>query len=130
MIRKILGISNIVVSIVGFIIIHFIDVSSVFSTIMMMSLFIGWIMPYIGLILSGIGILIHTRYKINIIFNIFNILLCSLMIFLVVSLYNKSFLVFIIEYGIMIVINILNIIYTIVNKDTIIKDNLQRDILG
>ena len=72
MIRKILGILNIVLSIIGFIIIHFIDVSSVFSTIMMLSLFVGWIMPYIGLILAGIGILIHTRFMINIIFNVFN----------------------------------------------------------
>ena len=130
MIRKILGISDIVLSIVGFVILHFIDVSPIFSTIMMLSLFVGWIMPYIGLILSGIGILIHTRYKINIVFNVFNILLCLLMIFLVVKIYNKTFLVFIIEYGIMIVMSILNIIYTIVNKDIIIKENLQRDILG
>lgn len=129
MIRKILGISNIVLSIIGFIILKFINVSEVFSTIMMMSLFIGWIMPYIGLILSGIGILIHTKFKLSLIFNIFNILLSLFMIFLIISVYDKNLLIVLIEYIVMIVINILDIIYIIVNKDIIIKENLQRDYL-
>ena len=57
--RKVLGISNIVLGIGLLILLHFVNISDKFSSIMLMSLFIGWIFPYIALVLSGIGILIQ-----------------------------------------------------------------------
>ena len=129
MIRKILGIIDILVAIISFIILQFSNTDKIFSTIMMLTLFVGWIFPYIALLISGIGILIHTKYLINLIFNIINILLTLIIIFLCVSVYNKNLLLVIIEYSIIILLAIINIIYIIKNKEEIIKDNLERDYL-
>ena len=127
--RKVLGISNIILGIGLLILLHFIDVSDKFSSIMLMSLFIGWIFPYIGLILSGIGILIHSNYWVTMLFNIVNILVIAFMLFLVNKVYDSKLLIVLIEYIIMLVISIGNIIYLIINKDEIIKDNYKRNYL-
>lgn len=129
MIRKILGILDILVAIISFIVLEFSNTDKIFSTIMLLTLFVGWILPYIALLLSGIGILIHTKYLINLIFNILNILLTMIILFLCISVYNKNLLLVIIEYSIIIVFSIINIIYIIKNKEKIIKDNFERDYL-
>ncbi len=127
--RKIIGFSNIVFGIGLLILLHFVNVSDRFSSIMLMSLFVGWIFPFIGLVVSGLGILIHSNFKITLIFNIVNILVILFMGFLVIKVYDSKLLIVLIEYIVMLVINILNIVYLIINKDEIIRDNYKRNYL-
>ena len=127
--RKIIGFSNIVFGIGLLILLHFVNVSDRFSSIMLMSLFVGWIFPFIGLVVSGLGILIHSNFKITLIFNIFNILVILFMGFLFIKVYDSKLLIVLIEYIVMLVINILNIVYLIINKDEIIRDNYKRNYL-
>ncbi len=127
--RKIIGFSNIVFGIGLLILLHFVNVSDRFSSIMLMSLFVGWIFPFIGLVVSGLGILIHSNFKITLIFNIVNILVILFMEFLVIKVYDSKLLIVLIEYIVMLVINILNIVYLIINKDEIIRDNYKRNYL-
>ena len=127
--RKIMGFSNIVFGIGLLILLHFVNVSDRFSSIMLMSLFVGWIFPFIGLVVSGLGILIHSNFKITLIFNIVNILVILFMGFLVIKVYDSKLLIVLIEYIVMLVINILNIVYLMINKDEIIRDNYKRNYL-
>ncbi len=127
--RRIIGILNIVLGSCLLILLHFIDVPDVFSSIMVMSLFVGWIFPYIALIISGIGILIKSNYLITLLFSIINILVIIFMIFLVGRVYSSKFLIVIIEYIIMLVLTIVNIVYLIMNKDEIIRENYKRNYL-
>ena len=125
--RKIIGFSNIVFGIGLLILLHFVNVSDRFSSIMLMSLFVGWIFPFIGLVVSGLGILIHSNFKITLIFNIVNILVILFMGFLVIKVYDSKLLIVLIEYIVMLVINVLNIVYLMINKDEIIRDNYKRN---
>ena len=125
--RKIMGFSNIVFGIGLLILLHFVNVSDRFSSIMLMSLFVGWIFPFIGLVVSGLGILIHSNFKITLIFNIVNILVILFMGFLVIKVYDSKLLIVLIEYIVMLVINVLNIVYLMINKDEIIRDNYKRN---
>jgi len=127
--QKVIGILNIVFGIGLLIILHFFDIPDIFSSIMLMSLFIGWIFPYIALVLCGIGILIHSNYLITMIFNIVNVLVIFFMLFLVIKLYENRLLIVLIEYIIMLVMSIISIIYLILDKDEIIKDNYKRNYL-
>ncbi len=127
--RKIVGIGSIVLGIVLLVLLHFVEVPDKFSSIMLMSLFIGWIFPFIALILSGIGILIHSNYLVTLIFNIINILVLLFMIFLVGKIYSSKFLIILIEYIIMLGITIADIVYLIINRDEIITDNYKRNYL-
>ena len=126
MIKKILGIIDIITAIVSFIILELSNTGVIFSTIMMLTLFVGWIFPFIALLLSGIAILIHAKYYINIVFNIINVLLTIIILFLCISVYESSLLLIIIEYSIIILLSILNIIYIKKNKEVIITENLKR----
>ena len=103
--QKVIGILNIVLGIGLLIILHFFDIPDIFSSIMLMSLFIGWIFPYIALVLCGIGILIHSNYLITMIFNIVNVLVIFFMLFLVIKLYETRLLIVLIEYIIMLVMS-------------------------
>ena len=127
--RKITGIGSIILGIALLIVLHFVDVSDAFSSIMLMSLFIGWVFPYIALVLSGIGILIHSNYLITLLFNIVNILVLLLMMFLVIKVYDNKLLVVLIEYIIMLIVTIINIVYLVMNKDMIIQDDYRRKYL-
>ena len=127
--RKIVGIGSIVLGIVLLVLLHFVEVPDKFSSIMLMSLFIGWIFPFIALILSGIGILIHSNYLVTLLFNIINILVLLFMIFLVGKIYSSKFLIILIEYIIMLGITIADIVYLIINRDEIITDNYKRNYL-
>ena len=96
---------------------------------MLMSMFIGWIFPFIALVVSGMGLLIHSNYLITLLFNIINLLVIIFMLFLVIKLYDSKLLIVLIEYIIMLITVIINIIYLVINRETIIKDNLKRNYL-
>ena len=109
--KKILALINIIIPIISFILLFFFDYSDNIIYIILMTLFIGWIIPYLNLLITGIAILNDSHYKLARIFNIFIIILNIIIIFFIISLYEKKFLLMIIEYSIFIVISIINVIY-------------------
>ena len=123
--KKILSIINIVVPILLFGLLFFFNPGTNFIYIMMMSLFVGWLIPYFNLLITGLSIHRDKHSKLTLIFNIFNVLLNILLLFLIVLIMEKSFIIFIVEYSIMLVISIINIIYLKkrVDIDTIDEKN-------
>ncbi len=123
--KKILSIINIVVPFLLFGLLFFFNPGTNFIYIMMMSLFVGWLIPYFNLLITGLSIHRDKHSKLTLIFNIFNVLLNILLLFLIVLIMEKSFIIFIVEYSIMIVISIINIIYLKkrVDIDTIDEKN-------
>ena len=123
--KKILSIINIVVPILLFGLLFFFNPGTNFIYIMMMSLFVGWLIPYFNLLITGLSIHRDKHNKLTLIFNIFNVLLNILLLFLIVLIMEKSFIIFIVEYSIMLVISIINIIYLKkrVDIDTIDEKN-------
>ncbi len=123
--KRILSIINIVVPILLFGLLFFFNPGTNFIYIMMMSLFVGWLIPYFNLLITGLSINRDKHNKLTLIFNIFNVLLNILLLFLIVLIMEKSFIIFIVEYSVMIVISIINIIYLKkrVDIDTIDEKN-------
>jgi hypothetical protein len=123
--KKILSIINIVVPFLLFGLLFFFNPGTNFIYIMMMSLFVGWLIPYFNLLITGLSIHRDKHSKLTLIFNIFNVLLNILLLFLIVLIMEKSFIIFIVEYSIMLVISIINIIYLKkrVDIDTIDEKN-------
>ena len=123
--KKILSIINIVVPILLFGLLFFFNPGTNFIYVMMMSLFVGWLIPYFNLLITGLSIHRDKHSKLTLIFNIFNVLLNILLLFLIVLIMEKSFIIFIVEYSIMLVISIINIIYLKkrVDIDTIDEKN-------
>ena len=123
--KKILSIINIIVPILLFGLLFFFNPGTNFIYIMMMTLFVGWLIPYFNLLITGLSINRDKHNKLTLIFNIFNVLLNILLLFLIVLIMEKSFIIFIVEYSIMLVISIINIIYLKkrVDIDTIDEKN-------
>ncbi len=109
--KKILSIINIILPIILFALLFLFDYSDNIIYIIIMSLFIGWIIPYINLMITGLSVMIDNHHKLSLVFNIFNILLNALLIFLIALIYEKNFIIMIVEYGIMLILSIINTIY-------------------
>lgn len=109
--RKIIAILDIFISIILFVIFLFSDISDSFVYIITFSLFIGWLMPYLSIFISGISLLNNSNQRLTLLFNIFSLLLSGYLLFLTMSLYEKKLLIILIEYIVLLVINLLNIIY-------------------
>ena len=109
--KKILAISNIIIPILSFILLFFFDYSDNIIYIILMTLFIGWIIPFINLIITGISILNDNHHKLTLVFNIFSAFLNIVIIFLIIKLYEHKFIIMIIEYSLFLILNILNSIY-------------------
>lgn len=118
--KKVLALLNIMIPIISFILLFFFDYSDNIIYIILMTLFIGWIIPYLSLLITGISILNDNHHKLTLVFNIFTALLNIVIIFLIISLYEHKFMIMIIEYVIFLILNIINIIYFIklVKEDT------------
>lgn len=112
--RKIIAILDIFISIILFVILLFSDISDSFVYIITFSLFIGWLMPYLSIFISGISLLNNSNQRLTLLFNIFSLLLSGYLLFLTMSLYEKKLLIILIEYIVLLVINLLNIIYLII----------------
>ena len=112
--RKILGSLEIIASLIMLAILLFNKISDNAYFFIMITVFIGWVIPYFITILSGITILKDSHHKLNIISNILNIILLGVLLFFLIKLYDKGFIIFLVEYIIMIVISIINVIYLII----------------
>lgn len=104
---------NIVLPIILFIILLFCKLSEKTVYIFVMTLLIGWVIPYFVLLVTGFAQVKNTHHKLGLTINIISIPMCMLIMFLIISVYDKKLLIFIIEYSIIILMNILNIIYFI-----------------
>ena len=109
--KKILSIINIILPIILFSLLFLFDYSDNIIYIIIMSLFVGWIIPYINLMITGLSVMIDNHHKLSLVFNILNILLNALLIFLIALIYEKKFLIMIVEYAIMLILSIINTIY-------------------
>ncbi len=112
--RKLLGSLEIIVALIMLAILLFNNISDNAYYFIMITVFIGWAIPYFITIISGIAILKDSHHKLNIISNILNVILLGLLLFFINKLYDKGFIIFLIEYIILIIIGIVNIIYLIV----------------
>ena len=104
---------NIFLPILLFIILLFCKLSEKTVYIFVMTLLIGWVIPYFVLLVTGFAQVKNTHHKLCLTINIISIQMCMLIIFLIISVYDIKLLLFIIEYSIIILMNILNIIYFI-----------------
>ena len=124
--KKILILSNIIIPIILFVILLFNTMSSNFIYIITLSLFIGWIIPFIATIISGLSILNNNNQKLTLVFNIFALLLNLLLILLIISILDNKLILILIEYIVLSIITIINIIYYIIyfinNKDDEISE--------
>ena len=116
--RKLLGSLEIIVALIMLAILLFNNISDNAYYFIMITVFIGWAIPYFITIISGIAILKDSHHKLNIISNILNVILLGLLLFFINKLYDKGFIIFLIEYIILIIIGIVNIIYLIVYYKT------------
>lgn len=109
--ETILLFSNLLIPIILFIILLFSKLSDNTMYFMIMSIMIGWLIPYIVLLITGLSFINIKHPKITLIFNFVNILLCIMLLFLIINIYDKKFIVFIIEYSIIMLTSIINVIY-------------------
>ncbi len=108
-----LKVINILLPIVLFIILLFSKLSEKTVYIFVMTLFIGWALPYFVLLITGFAQVKNLFHKLGLILNVISVPMSILLLYLVITIYDKRLLIFVIEYIIIIVINILNIIYYI-----------------
>ena len=108
-----LKVINILLPIVLFIILLFSKLSEKTVYIFVMTLFIGWALPYFVLLITGFAQVKNLFHKLGLTLNIISVPMSILLLYLVITIYDKKLLIFIIEYIIIIVMNILNIIYYI-----------------
>jgi hypothetical protein len=116
MIKKIISIINIILPIILFILLEVFTIPDKFVNIMTLTLVIGWLIPYFVLLLSGIGMLLSSHYKLIFIMNLLNILLSSIVLFLISKIYTSAFLLELITYILFIIMSVINLIYIHKNK--------------
>lgn len=112
--ENLLPLLNIVSSLIMFIILLFSELNENVMYIMIMTLIIGWAIPYCVLLITGLSMLYSKKHYLTLIFNIVNILLCIFLLFFIIKLYDKTLLVLLIEYIITIIFSTINIIYYII----------------
>ena len=99
-----LKIINIILPIVMFIILLICKLSEKTVYLFVMTLIIGWAIPYFVLLVTGFAQIKNLFHKLGLTLNIISIPMCILLLYLVISIYEIKFLVFIIEYIIIIFI--------------------------
>ena len=109
--NKLLKILNILIPLVFLIILPFTNIGANFVYIMSLTMIIGWIFPYISLLLTGVSLLSNNHKKKALTLNIINILLTLIIIFLIIKIYENTFIIILIEYIIITIISIINSIY-------------------
>ena len=115
---KLIAKINIILPIVLFILMSFFNVSEYFVTIMTLTLVIGWLIPYLSLILTGLAMTYEVEQNKAYILNILSLLVSILIIILTISILEKKLIIILVEYIIISIMNILNIIiyFPIINK--------------
>jgi hypothetical protein len=108
-----LKVINIVLPLIMFALLLVFKLSEKTIYLFVMSLIIGWALPYFVLLITGFAQVKNLFHKLGLTLNILSIPLCLLMLFFISSIYEPKQIIFIIEYIIIIIMNIINIVYYI-----------------
>lgn len=108
-----LKVLNIVLPLLMFVLLLIFKLSEKTVYLFVMTLIIGWALPYFVLLITGFAQVKNLFHKLGLTLNILSIPLCILMLYLISSIYETKQIIFIIEYIIIMIMNILNIIYYI-----------------
>lgn len=108
-----LKVINIVLPLIMFVLLLVFKLSEKTIYLFVMSLIIGWALPYFVLLITGFAQVKNLFHKLGLTLNILSIPLCLLMLFFISSIYEPKQIIFIIEYIIIIIMNIINIVYYI-----------------
>lgn len=109
--KNILAYLNIVISIIFLAILSFSVISDNVIYLILMTLFIGWAIPYFVLIITGISMFNNHHPKLGLVFNICNFIITIILLLICLNVYDKYLLVLIIEYSCMNIISLINNIY-------------------
>lgn len=110
--RKILALLNIIIPILSLILIYFnTNIDEALLYIIVLTLVIGFIMPFFVLLVTGLTILNESHQKITIIANILSIILNIILIYLLIITLNKNLILVLVTFIIILLLNIINIIY-------------------
>ena len=102
---------NILISVLGILSLLIFRMSENVIYIMMMTVMIGWIIPYFVPLITGIALINKSHYKRALVLNIVSILMIIFLIVMIKILYDKKMLFMLVTYIIFVIINIVNTIY-------------------
>lgn len=102
---------NILISVLGILSLLIFRMSENVIYIMMMTVMIGWIIPYFVPLITGIALINKSHYKRALVLNIVSILMIIFLIVMIKILYDKKMLFMLVTYIIFVIINIVNSIY-------------------
>lgn len=112
--EKILALINVLTPIILYIVsLLTTELDQTLLFILILTLGIGFIMPFISLLITGICIFNKSHYKLSLVLNILNIPLTLFIITLLILVITKNYISFIISFGIIAIISIINTIYDI-----------------
>lgn len=109
--KHLLSIINIIIPIILLVILLFSKLNENIMYLMMITVLIGWIIPYFVLIITGLSLIKNNKPKLTLIFNVVNIFLTIMIFIFLIRLYDKTFLIMVISYVIIFIISIINTIY-------------------
>jgi hypothetical protein len=108
--NKLLAKLDIILPIIMLIILLLTKLSENTIIIIAMTLFIGWVIPYIINIITGISFHKESHLKLSLIANILSSILSIILIIFIIRIIDLKLIVFLVEYIILLILNILNII--------------------
>ncbi len=106
--KKIIAIVNIVLPIILFILMEFFEINDYFIDIVTLTLVVGWLVPFLVNIISGITFLNNSHKKLTFYSNVLSLILCFIILSYLMMIFNRSFIYPIILYSILSVLHILN----------------------
>lgn len=109
-----LAIVNLLVSIIFGVLLFIGSLSEHMIYLITITLFIGWIMPYIVLFITGIQLIYMKHVKMTFVFNGLCILMCIMDFYFSLKLFDKKMILNLIQYGIMGIICFINFIYLLI----------------
>lgn len=108
--EKKLIVINILIPILLFVLLLFTNVSENFYNIITFTFVIGWALPYLVLILTGLAIFNKSHKKMSLTINIINLLLTLMLIIFVICLFDKDLIIVLVEYILIMLISLINVI--------------------
>lgn len=125
--KYILPIVNIVLSLICFIVLFFSKLSDNTVYLMMITMLVGWAIPYFVLLVSGLELISMKHPKMSLVFNVLNVLVCLMDLIFTIRLFDKKMLILLIEYILMGILSLINVVYIVVYLRR--NPNLENDMI-
>ncbi len=109
--KLVLLLVNIILPIVCFLILLFSKLSDNMFYLIMATVLVGWIIPYFSLIITGLEFIGMKHSKMALWFNILSFLINIINIIFTIRLLDKRMIILLVEYILMMFVQIINIIY-------------------